>query len=120
MTEPGNHVHISGDSNGPMIFGGVVHGNVSGGTGNTGETETAAELRRLVAELLVLVRESEVAKREVIEDNLEELADAAGSEVDPAVPVSRWEKVQKLLNGTAELAGLTVRISEQVTKLWPD
>ncbi|MBB4688250.1 hypothetical protein [Amycolatopsis jiangsuensis] len=118
MTEPGNHVHISGDSNGPMIFGGVVHGNVTGGTGG-GETETAAELRRLVAELLALVRAADLAKQEVIADNLEELADAAGSEVAAAVPISRWEKVKKLLSGAAEFAGLTVRISEQVSKLWP-
>ncbi|GAA3576763.1 hypothetical protein GCM10022222_71830 [Amycolatopsis ultiminotia] len=123
MTDSGNHISISGPNNGPMIFGGVVHGDVAGGTSGPPEgTVPAAELRRLVDELLALVRAREIARQAVVEDSLEELVAAADDPdgVHPAVPVSRWEKVKKLLGGAAEFAGLTVRISEQITKLWPN
>ncbi|WIX81747.1 hypothetical protein QRX50_13790 [Amycolatopsis carbonis] len=117
-----NNVTIEGSDNAPMIFGGTVNGNVSGATvGAADQTAPGAELRDLIAELRELVRTLQIAKQEVIEDNLEELAEAAedpGS-ANPAVPVSRGEKVKKLLGGVAEFAGLTVKISEQVTKLWP-
>jgi hypothetical protein len=120
MTEPGNHVNISGVNNGPMIFGGTSHGPISGGTSDPGPA-AGAELLDLIGVLRAQLQDGGFAKREAIEDNLDELAEAAGApgSVAPAVPVSQWERVKKLLGGVSEFAGLAVKISEQVAKLWP-
>jgi hypothetical protein len=120
MTGPGNHVNISGVNNGPMIFGGTSHGPISGGTSDPGPA-AGTELLDLIRVLRAQVWAGGIAKQEIIEDNLAELAEAAdaGGSVAPAVPVSRWERVQKLLGGASEFTGIAVKISEQVAKLWP-
>jgi len=121
MSEQKNRVSITGVNSGPMIFGGTSHGDIVGGVVNVGP-DTGAELVVLVEQLREEIRTRELPKQEVIDDALEELGEAAKAPGDatPAVPVSRWEKVKKLLAGTADLTGLVVRISEQVGKLWPN
>jgi hypothetical protein len=78
MTEPGNHVNISGVNNGPMIFGGTSYGPISGGASDPGPA-AGAELLDLIRVLRAQVRAGGIAKQETIEDNLEELAEAAGA-----------------------------------------
>jgi hypothetical protein len=63
---------------------------------------------------------AELAKQEVLEDTLTDLATdlRAGDAAEPAVVRSRWEKVKGLLGGVAQFSELVAKISDQVQKIF--
>jgi hypothetical protein len=118
---PENRFTNTGTNTGPVVFGGTVHGDLKGGDGHQGAApEVTAELVALLSRLRAEVTVADVAKREVIEDNLDDLAkDAQDPDATPAVAKSRWEKVKSLLTGLSQFTELVAKISGHVTTLWP-
>ncbi|OLZ54215.1 hypothetical protein [Amycolatopsis keratiniphila] len=120
-SEPTNRIEISGVSNAPIVTGGENHGTISGGTIQYGATpEQLGDLIGLLTRLKTEVGRSGVEKREVIEDNLDDLAEDVRNpaEANPAVALSRWEKVKKLLAGAGDFTELIGKISESVGKIF--
>ncbi len=119
--EPANRIDITGVSNAPIVTGGENTGTISGGTIHYGATpEQVGDLVALLARLRAEVGRSDVAKREVVEDNLDDLTeDVRNPEgADSAVALSRWEKVKKLLSGASDFTELIGKISENVSRLF--
>ncbi len=119
--EPTNRITVTGVSNAPIVTGGENHGTISGGTIHYGATpEQVSELVGLLARLKAEVGQSGVEKREVIEDNLDDLADDVRNPADAnsAVALSRWENVKKLLAGASDFTELIGKISESVGKVF--
>ena len=106
-----NKVSIGGDNSGKITQTGI----------EAGGAETAvSSLLELVERLTTEVRGKELAKQEVLEDTLTDLATdlRAGDAAEPAVVRSRWEKVKGLLGGVAQFSELVAKISEQVQKIF--
>jgi hypothetical protein len=119
--EPTNRIDITGVSNAPIVTGGENSGTISGGSIHYGATpEQVNDLVELLTRLRTEVGRSDVEKREVIEDNLDDLTEAVQNPADanPAVALSRWEKVKKLLAGASDFTELIGKISENVAKLF--
>ncbi|MEU0534049.1 hypothetical protein [Amycolatopsis tolypomycina] len=106
-----NKVSIGGDNSGAITQTGI----------EAGGAETALPaLLELVERLSSEVRGRDLAKQEVLEDTLTDLAAdlSAGEAAEPAVVRSRWEKVKGLLGGVAQFSELVAKISEQVQKIF--
>ncbi|MDQ7807094.1 hypothetical protein Q5425_25415 [Amycolatopsis sp. A133] len=106
-----NKVSIGGDNSGRITQTGV----------EAGGAETAvSSLLGLVERLTTEVRGGDLAKQEVLEDTLTDLAAdlREGEAAEPAVVRSRWEKVKGLLGGLAQFSELVAKISEQVQKIF--
>ncbi|WP_290061688.1 hypothetical protein [Amycolatopsis solani] len=106
-----NKVSIGRDNSGDITQTGI-----EGGGGEAAVSSLLELVERLTAE----VRGQELAKQEVLEDTLTDLAadlrDADAAE--PAVVRSRWEKVKGLLGGLAQFSELVAKISDQVQKIF--
>ena len=106
-----NKVSIGGDNSGKITQTGI----------EAGGAETAvSSLAELVERLTTEVRGKELAKQEVLEDTLTDLAAdlRAGDAAEPAVVRSRWEKVKGLLGGVVQFSELVAKISDQVQKIF--
>ena len=106
-----NKVSIGGDNSGKITQTGI----------EAGGAETAvSSLAELVERLTTEVRGKELAKQEVLEDTLTDLATdlRAGEAAEPAVVRSRWEKVKGLLGGVVQVSELVAKISDQVQKIF--
>ncbi|WP_410645715.1 hypothetical protein [Amycolatopsis sp. lyj-346] len=106
-----NKVSIGGDNSGRITQTGIDAG---------GAETTMASLLGLVERLTTEVRGQELAKQEVLEDTLTDLAAdlRAGDAAEPAVVRSRWEKVRGLLGGLTQFSEQIAKISEQVQKIF--
>lgn len=106
-----NKVSIGGDNSGAITQTGI----------EAGGAETAlASLTGLIELLTAEVRGQDLAKQEVLEDTLTDLAAdvRAGDTAEPAVVRSRWEKVKGLLGGLVQFSELVAKISDQVQKIF--
>jgi hypothetical protein len=106
-----NKVSIGGDNSGRITQTGI----------EGGDAEAAvSSLLELVERLSTEVRGRDLAKQEVLEDTLTDLAAdlRAGDAAEPAVVRSRWEKVKGLLGGAVQFSELVAKISEQVQKIF--
>ena len=106
-----NKVSIGGDNSGKITQTGI----------EAGGAETAvSSLAELVERLTTEVRGRGLAKQEVLEDTLTDLAAdlRAGEAAEPAVVRSRWEKVKGLLGGVVQFSELVAKISDQVQKIF--
>ncbi|WP_370962678.1 hypothetical protein [Amycolatopsis sp. cg9] len=106
-----NKVSIGGDNSGDISQTGI-----DGGGGEAAVSSLLDLVERLTAE----VRGKELAKQEVLEDTLTDLAAdlRAGDAAEPAVVRSRWEKVKGLLGGLVQFSELVAKISDQVQKIF--
>ncbi|WP_328454310.1 MULTISPECIES: hypothetical protein [unclassified Amycolatopsis] len=106
-----NKLSIGGDNSGRITQTGI-----GGGGGDTAVPALLDLVERLAGE----VRGKELAKQEVLEDTLGDLAAdlRAGDAVAPAVVRSRWEKVKGLLGGVVQFSELVAKISDQVQKIF--
>ncbi|MBE1494184.1 hypothetical protein H4696_001284 [Amycolatopsis lexingtonensis] len=101
-----NKVSIGRDNSGDITQTGIDGGAVS-------------SLLDLVERLTAEVRGKELAKQEVLEDTLTDLAaDLRAGDAEPAVVRSRWEKVKGLLGGVVQFSELVAKISDQVQKIF--
>jgi hypothetical protein len=107
-----NKVSIGGDNSGRITQTGIE--------GGAAAEATIPALLTLVERLSTEVRGKELAKQEVLEDTLGDLAAdlRAGDAAEPAVVRSRWEKVKGLLGGLAQFSELVAKISDQVQKIF--
>jgi hypothetical protein len=106
-----NKVSIGRDNSGPITQTGI---------GGGGADTAIPALLDLVEKLATEVRGQDLAKQEVLEDTLGDLAAdlRAGDAAEPAVVRSRWEKVKGLLGGLAQFSELVAKISDQVQKIF--
>ncbi|MDS0134819.1 MULTISPECIES: hypothetical protein [unclassified Amycolatopsis] len=106
-----NKVSIGGDNSGKITQTGIEAG---------GAEEAVSSLASLVERLATEVRGGGLAKQEILEDTLTDLAAdlRAGDAAEPAVVRSRWEKVKGLLGGVAQFSELVAKISDQVQKIF--
>ncbi|MFB9684479.1 hypothetical protein [Amycolatopsis plumensis] len=106
-----NKVSIGGDNSGRITQTGIEAG---------GAEAAVSSLLQLVDRLTTEVRGQDLAKQEVLEDTLTDLAAdlRAGDSAEPAVVRSRWEKVKGLLGGVVQFSELVAKISDQVQKIF--
>ncbi|MGW3992012.1 hypothetical protein ACWEF6_00865 [Amycolatopsis sp. NPDC004772] len=106
-----NKVSIGGDNSGKITQTGIEAG---------GAEEAVSSLAALVERLAAEVRGGGLAKQEILEDTLTDLAAdlRAGEAAEPAVVRSRWEKVKGLLGGVVQFSELVAKISDQVQKIF--
>jgi hypothetical protein len=106
-----NKVSIGGDNSGRITQTGIEGG---------GSEAATTSLLQLIERLTAEVRGKDLAKQEVLEDTLTDLAAdvRAGDAAEPAVVRSRWEKVKGLLSGAVQFSELVAKISEQVQKIF--
>ena len=106
-----NKVSIGGDNSGRITQTGIA--------GATADA-TVSSLLDLIERLMAEVRGKDLAKQEVLEDTLTDLAGdlRAGDAAEPAVVRSRWEKVKGLLGGVVQFSELVAKISDQVQKIF--
>jgi hypothetical protein len=106
-----NKVSIGGDNSGRITQTGIEGGDTDA---------TIASLLALVERLTAEVRGKDLAKQEVLEDTLTDLAAdlRAGDAAEPAVVRSRWEKIKGLLGGLGQGTELVAKISDHVQKIF--
>lgn len=105
-----NKVSIGGDNSGRITQTGIEGGHADA---------TVSSLLELVERLAADVRGKDLAKQEVLEDTLTDLAgDLRADEAEPAVVRSRWENVKGLLGGVVQFSELVAKISDQVQKIF--
>ncbi|MET9002237.1 hypothetical protein [Amycolatopsis sp. Hca4] len=106
-----NKISIGGDNSGKITQTGIEAG---------GAEAAVTSLTELVERLSAEVRGSGLAKQEVLEDTLTDLAAdlRAGDAAEPAVVRSRWEKIKGLLGGVVQFSELVAKISDQVQKIF--
>ncbi len=106
-----NKISIGGDNSGKITQTGIEAG---------GTEATVASLASLVERLATEVRGGGLAKQEVLEDTLTDLAADLRAEeaAEPAVVRSRWEKVKGLLSGVVQFSELVAKISDQIQKIF--
>ncbi|MFJ9787562.1 hypothetical protein ACIRSS_48875 [Amycolatopsis sp. NPDC101161] len=106
-----NKVSIGGDNSGKITQTGIE---------GAAADDPVPALLRLVERLTAEVRGEDLAKQEVLEDALTDLAGdlRAGEAAEPAVVRSRWEKIKGLLGGLAQFSELVAKISDQVQKIF--
>lgn len=106
-----NKVSIGGDNSGKITQTGIE---------GTAADDPVPALLQLVERLTAEVRAKDLAKQEVLEDALTDLAGdlRAGEAAEPAVVRGRWEKIKGLLGGLAQFSELVAKISDQVQKIF--
>lgn len=107
-----NKIDIGGDNSGKISQTGVSI------TGGVHDGVDAATLATLIDRLRSEVSGQQLAKQEVLEDVLDDLAADVRDEAEPVVVRTRWEKAKGLLSGVSQFTELIAKISEHIAKLF--
>lgn len=118
-----NKATITGDGN-AVVQSGKNSGSIS--VSARAAVGSTREVSALLAELRTQVAATDVDKRAVIEDNLDDLVEdirkaqdpKTSNEVPPAVTLNRWEKIKSLLGGLSQFTELVAKISDHVQRIF--